>query len=72
MLEKYWRTGRFGHMTEFFDDARAGTLPAYAFIEPRLVYNHNDFHPPFGALRESEVDGSVVVDSAGSTRSSPG
>jgi len=64
VLEKYWRTGRFGHMSEFFDDAQAGRLPAYAFIEPRLVYNHNDFHPPFGALRESDVDGSVIVDSA--------
>ncbi|MDR7111741.1 phospholipase C [Microbacterium trichothecenolyticum] len=64
VLEKHWRTGRFGHMSEFFDDAKAGKLPAYAFIEPRLVYNHNDFHPPFGALRESDVDGSTVVDSA--------
>jgi phospholipase C len=64
VLEQYWRTGRFGHMSEFYDDAKAGTLPAYAFIEPRLVYNHNDFHPPFGALRESAVDGSTVIDSA--------
>ena len=45
-LEKYWRTGHFGHMSEFYDDAKAGTLPAYAFIEPRMIYNHNDFHPP--------------------------
>ncbi|WP_203579342.1 alkaline phosphatase family protein [Microbacterium hibisci] len=64
VLEQYWRTGRFGHMSEFFDDAAAGRLPAYAFIEPRLVYNHNDFHPPFGAMRESEVDGSEIADSA--------
>jgi phospholipase C len=64
VLEKYWRTKHFGHMTEFYDDARNGTLPAYAFIEPRLVYNHNDFHPPFGVLRSSDVDGREVVDSA--------
>lgn len=64
VLEKYWRTGRFGHMSEFFDEAAAGTLPAYAFIEPRLVYNHNDFHPPVGALRGSDVEGEPVIDSA--------
>ena len=63
-LEQYWRTGRFGHMSEFFDDAAAGRLPAYAFIEPRMVYNHNDFHPPFGVYRESDVDGAPVLDSA--------
>lgn len=64
VLEKYWRTGRFGHMSEFFDDAESGSLPAYAFIEPRLVYNHNDFHPPVGALRGSDVEGEPVIDSA--------
>ena len=41
-----------------------GKLPAYSFIEPRMVYNHNDFHPPVGALRESDVDGEPVIDSA--------
>lgn len=64
VLEKYWRTGRFGHMSEFFADAASGSLPAYSFIEPRLVYNHNDFHPPVGALRESDVEGEPVIDSA--------
>jgi len=63
-LEQYWRTGRFGHMSEFAEDAAAGRLPAYAFIEPRLVYNHNDFHPPVGVYRESDVDGTPVLDSA--------
>jgi phospholipase C len=63
-LEKYWRTGRFAHMSEFAKDAEAGRLPAYAFIEPRMVYNHNDFHPPFGVFRESDVDGTPVLDSA--------
>ncbi|SIT76014.1 alkaline phosphatase family protein [Microbacterium sp. RU33B] len=64
VLEKFWRTGRFGHMNEFYADAREGKLPAYAFIEPRMVYNHNDFHPPFGVYRAGEVDGTTVFDSA--------
>lgn len=63
-LEKYWRTGRFGFMSEFWDDAKNGNLPAYAFIEPRVTYNHNDFHPPFGVYRSSDVDGAMVLDSA--------
>jgi phospholipase C len=33
-------------MDEFFKDAAQGTLPSYSFIEPRLVVNHNDQHPP--------------------------
>ncbi len=63
-LEKFWRTEHFGHMSEFYEDAEAGTLPAYAFIEPRMVYNHNDFHPPFGVFRSSDVDGQRILDSA--------
>ena len=64
VLEKFWRTNRFGTMEDFYADAAAGRLPAYAFIEPRMIYNHNDFHPPFGALSESTVDGTSFVDSA--------
>ncbi|WP_157427782.1 alkaline phosphatase family protein [Agromyces salentinus] len=64
VLEQYWRTDHFATMDRFYDDVRTGRLPAYAFIEPRMVYNHNDFHPPFGKLRESEVDGTEVFDSA--------
>lgn len=63
-LEQYWRTEHFAYMDRFYADAAAGTLPAYAFIEPRMVYNHNDFHPPFGVLRGSDADGSPVFDSA--------
>lgn len=62
VLQKFWRTKRFAHMTQFYEDARNGELPAYSFIEPRMVYNHNDFHPPFGVLREGEVDGTTIVD----------
>ena len=64
VLQKYWRTGHFVHMSEFYEDARHGTLPAYAFVEPRMIYNHNDFHPPFGSYRASAVDGEVIMDSA--------
>lgn len=63
-VQKYWRTNRFVHMSQFYEDAKNGDLPAYSFIEPRLVYNHNDFHPPFGKLRSSDIDGTVIVDSA--------
>jgi phospholipase C len=63
-LEEFWRTEHFAYMDQFFADAENGTLPAYAFIEPRMVYNHNDFHPPFGVLREGDADGSDVFDSA--------
>ncbi len=64
VLEKYWKTGHFATMDDFYTDVKNGTLPAYAFVEPRMVYNHNDFHPPFGTLRESDVDGVEVIDSA--------
>jgi phospholipase C len=64
VLEKYWKTGHFATMDSFYDDVKNGKLPAYAFIEPRMVYNHNDFHPPFGKLRESDVDGVEIIDSA--------
>ena len=64
VLEKYWRTAHFATMKQFHADVENGELPAYAFIEPRMIYNHNDFHPPFSRLRESDVDGTEVVDSA--------
>lgn len=36
----------FYTMTEFYQDVAEGTLPAYAFVEPRMLYNNNDYHPP--------------------------
>ncbi len=33
-------------MEDFKADAKAGTLPSYAFIDPRLFIDHNDQHPP--------------------------
>ncbi|QWA24351.1 hypothetical protein KJK32_32395 [Streptomyces sp. JCM17656] len=34
----------------FLEDAAAGTLPTYSFIEPNLWHGHNDMHPPESAL----------------------
>ncbi|MET0843699.1 MAG: alkaline phosphatase family protein [Mycetocola sp.] len=61
--EKYW-TSNFRGMKQFHADVAKGDLPAYSFIEPRMIFNHNDMHPPVGRLRESSVDGKQVVDSA--------
>jgi phospholipase C len=44
-LEKYWKSN-FRSMEQFHDDAAKGTLPDYAFVEPRMVFDHNDMHPP--------------------------
>lgn len=63
VLEPYWKTN-FRTMEQFFDDVKNGTLPAYSFIEPRMIFNHNDMHPPFGTLREGEFDGLPVYNSA--------
>jgi phospholipase C len=34
----------------FLQDAASGQLPAYSFIEPNLLYGHNDMHPAFDAI----------------------
>jgi phospholipase C len=34
----------------FLEDAASGALPTYSFIEPNLLYGHNDMHPAFDAL----------------------
>jgi len=63
VLEPYWKTN-FRSMEQFHDDVENGNLPDYAFIEPRMVFNHNDMHPPFGTLREGEYEGQKVYNSA--------
>ncbi|MEU1188427.1 alkaline phosphatase family protein [Streptomyces sp. NPDC005859] len=40
----------FVTMDRFLEDAAAGTLPTYSFIEPNLWHGHNDMHPPESAL----------------------
>jgi len=59
-LQPYWKTN-FRTMAQFHEDAATGRLPAYSFIEPRQIYNHNDMHPPIGKLTEQLVDGKTVV-----------
>ena len=56
VLQPYWKTN-FREMGQFVQDAANGDLPAYTFIEPRMVFNHNDMHPPWGErVREDEVE----------------
>jgi phospholipase C len=62
-IEKYWKS-HFRGMAQFHDDVAKGNLPAYSFIEPRMIFNHNDMHPPVGVLRETTVAGEPVYDSA--------
>ena len=40
-LTTHWR-----HMDYFWRDAASGNLPHYTFIEPRMLLNENDMHPP--------------------------
>jgi len=62
-LEKFWMSN-FRTMDQFYADVGAGDLPAYSFIEPRMVFNHNDMHPPVGRLREDDVGGLEVFNGA--------
>jgi phospholipase C len=45
VLSRYWLSN-FASMETFYGDVKNGTLPAYGFIEPRLFWQHNDYHPP--------------------------
>jgi len=63
VIERYWKSN-FRGMKQFHLDAANGNLPDYAFIEPRMIFNHNDMHPPFGHLKSGKVDGEEVYNSA--------
>ena len=41
---------RFVTTDQFLADCADGNLPAYSFIEPNLLFGHNDMHPAFDAL----------------------
>jgi phospholipase C len=56
-LVPYFKSN-FASMETFYADVANGTLPDYAFVEPRMLVNHNDFHPP-GPL---VVDGVPIPD----------
>jgi phospholipase C len=45
VLFPFWTTN-FATMADFYNDVANGTLPAYAFVEPRMIFNNNDYHPP--------------------------
>jgi phospholipase C len=63
-IQKYWKTN-FRTMTQFYEDVANGDLPAYSFIEPRLLYDHNDMHPPVGIrVQPTNVDGDIITGSA--------
>ena len=49
-LEPLWKTPHFRRMSQFYEDVASGNLPAYAFVEPRIVFDHNDMHPPVPSL----------------------
>lgn len=58
-------TSNFRTMEQFYLDVQNGTLPEYAFIEPRMIFNHNDIHPPDGDLRVGDNgEGAVVTNAA--------
>ena len=46
----HYFASHFSDIDDFFDDAERGTLPAYSFIEPRLIHGHNDYHPAVRAV----------------------
>ena len=62
-LEPYFGSN-FRTMEQFAEDTANGTLPDYSFIEPRMIYDHNDMHPPVGVFTETDVDGSVIAGGA--------
>ncbi|AYG03755.1 alkaline phosphatase family protein [Gryllotalpicola protaetiae] len=62
-IERYWKTN-FRSMEQFAEDAHTGNLPDYAFIEPRMVFDHNDMHPPENRPRVVDVAGQPPFDSA--------
>jgi phospholipase C len=41
---------RFVTTDQFLQDCADGNLPTYSFIEPNMLYGHNDMHPAFDAL----------------------
>lgn len=47
-IQQYWQSN-FRGMEQFHVDARTGDLPAYSFIEPRMIYGRNSMHPPSSA-----------------------
>ncbi len=54
----------FRQFDRFTGDCAAGDLPAYSFIQPRVLLNHNDMHPPVWLSQEAQssiLAGEVLV-----------
>jgi phospholipase C len=51
--------GNFRSFASFAADCAAGDLPAYTFIQPRLIIDHNDMHPP--VVLNARVQSSVLA-----------
>ncbi|HVN76150.1 MAG TPA: alkaline phosphatase family protein [Thermoanaerobaculaceae bacterium] len=49
----------FRHFETFAADCASGDLPAYTFIQPRLILDHNDMHPP--VVLNPKVHSSVLA-----------
>jgi phospholipase C len=47
-LDQYFAT-HFRTIYDFYYEARAGTLPDYAFLEPNMFHPHTDMHPHTGS-----------------------
>jgi phospholipase C len=48
LLERFG--SNFFTTDQFIEDAAAGKLPTYSFIEPSLLYGHDDMHPDVDAI----------------------
>ncbi|HRI96219.1 MAG TPA: alkaline phosphatase family protein, partial [Nocardioides sp.] len=63
VLADYWLTN-FRSMEQFHEDASTGNLPVYSFIEPRMVFDHNDMHPPEAKVKVERKPGDPPYSSA--------
>ena len=45
----HYPSSNFRFMGHFYDDVKAGTLPRYSWVQPRLIVNQNSYHPDAGA-----------------------
>jgi phospholipase C len=57
----------FVPFSEFEQDAAAGTLPHFSFIEPNMAAGHGDYHPAFSRSFSAEVE--IAADPPSSTLS---
>lgn len=46
---RHYSSSDFRFMYHFYDDVKAGTLPRYSWVQPRLIVDQNSYHPDAGA-----------------------